>query len=300
MFEKELVDWIAGRTSNSKSTLIAIGDDACLLGPNDRGTVVTTDTLCDQVHFDATKHSLHRIGRKSVAISISDVLAMGAKPEQALLTFFLPKSLTMEQAQELFLGAESLASAQGVEIVGGDTNRYDGPLIVGSTLLGRVEPSKAWRIDGAQSDDAILVTGKLGGSILGKHLDFEPRSKWVQEVAAEHEIHAATDITDSLSLDLDYLLQKSNKGAEIHADQIPIAEDAITLSSQSGKSALEHALTDGEDFELVLCVSESIADELRCKFGDVVTRIGTVVSQSGLTLIDGDSRRTLQPKGYVH
>lgn len=300
MFEKEFVDWIASRTSQSENTLISVGDDACLLGPNNQGTVVTTDTLCDQVHFDTNIHSLDRIGRKSLAVSISDVLAMGANPQHALLTFFLPKSMTLEQAQDLFLGAEKLAKAHGVEIVGGDTNRYAGPLIVGSTVLGQVVPEKTWRVDNAQTGDSILVTGTLGGSILGKHLDFEPRTQWVQTVAANFEIHAATDVTDSLSLDLDYLTRKGQKGAEIYADQIPVAEDATKLSKESGRSPLDHALTDGEDFELLLCVSDSTATQLEKQFGDIVTQIGKIVSEPGLTLVDKDTRSVLEPRGYVH
>ena len=170
----------------------------------------------------------------------------------------------------------------------------------GSTLLGRVAPLKTWRIDGAQTGDAILVTGELGGSILGKHLDFKPRTRWVQTVAESFEIHAATDISDSLSIDLDYLARQSQQGAEIFADQIPISSDAHLLSQQSGRSPLEHALTDGEDFELLLCVSDSTASDLIQQFGDVLTRIGTVINQPGLMLVDGETRNVLQPEGYVH
>ena len=300
MFEKQFVDWIAHRTPPSKETLIAVGDDACLIAGTNDGTVVTTDTLCDQVHFDTETHSLSRIGRKCLAVSISDVLAMGAKPAQALLTFFFPKSWSLDQAQEIYLGVEALANAHGISIVGGDTNRYEGPLIVGSTVLGHVTPSKCWRIDGAKTGDVILVTGDFGGSILGKHLDFAPRTTWVQIVAQDYSVHAATDITDSLSLDLDYLLRQSQRGAEIYAEKIPISSAAQTLSKQTSKSPLEHALTDGEDFELSLCVSNETANQLVEKFSEVVTPIGVVTQSMGMVLFDGEDKTVLKPDGFVH
>lgn len=300
MFEKQFIEWISNRSATSKETLIAVGDDACLLAVSDIETVVTTDTLCDQVHFDINQHSLHRIGRKCLAVSVSDVLAMGAQPTQALLTFFFPKSLSLEDAQEIYCGAESLALTHDVQIVGGDTNRYEGPLIVGSTLFGKVSKSRCWRIDGAQIGDSILVTGELGGSIQGKHLDFVPRTDWVQDVSKNFSIHAATDISDSLSLDLDYLLKQSQKGGEIIADRIPVSAAAHRLSKQTSKSPLEHALGDGEDFELLFCVSKETAEAITHTYPNELTEIGYVTDQPGLVLVDGTQRRALKPSGYIH
>ena len=280
--------------------MIAVGDDACLLSTSEAATVVTTDTLCDQVHFDTTRHALERIGHKCLAISISDVLAMGALPTQALLTFFLPKTFTFEQAQQIFLGAESLAKRHHIEIVGGDTNRFDGPLIVGSTVLGRVAPDQVWGISSAKVGDMLLVTGDFGGSILGKHMDFEPRTAWIQEVAHEFRINAATDVSDSLSLDLAYMMTQSKLGAELNAEAIPIAKAAKELALQSGRRPLDHALTDGEDFELLLSMDPTNAADLLKQYPEMVTAIGQVVSTPGLTLISGKQRTPLKPSGYIH
>lgn len=305
MFEKEFVSWIESRKHEqdnplSSQVLVDVGDDACVLGPCEFASVVTTDTLCDQVHFDTKEHSLQRIGRKSLAVSISDILAMGARPAHALLTFFLPNSFTLSDAQQIYLGAEEVAISNGVEITGGDTNRYDGPLIVGSTLIGYVEPDRVWKIDGAQVGDSILVTGSLGGSILGRHLDFQLRTEWVQKIASKHTINASTDITDSFSLDLSYLLQQSRVGGVIDLQAVPISDAAKEISRSTNRPAFQHAMTDGEDFELLIVTSSDVADEILATESDVVTRVGTVVEETGLWLSDDGENTRIEAKGYVH
>ena len=300
MFEKEFVSWIESRNRARASVLVDVGDDACVIAPHEFASVVTTDSLCDRVHFDTREHSLERIGRKSLAVSISDILAMGARPAQAVLTFFLPRSFTLSDAQQVYLGAEEVAAANGVAITGGDTNRYDGPLIVGSTLIGYVSPERIWKIDGAKIGDSILVTGSLGGSILGRHLDFQPRTEWVQKIADKYTINAATDITDSFSLDLSYLLQQSRVGGMIDRQAVPISDAAAELSRSTERSAFERGMTDGEDFELLLVTSADIADEILTSESDVVIRVGTVVEETGLWLVDNGEKTRFEPKGYVH
>lgn len=299
MFEKEFVSWIESRNRARASVLVDVGDDACVIAPNELASVVTTDSLCDRIHFDTREHSLERIGRKSLAVSISDILAMGARPAQAVLTFFLPRSFSLSDAQQVYLGAEEVAAANGVAITGGDTNRYDGPLIVGSTLIGYVSPNRIWKIDGAKIGDSILVTGSLGGSILGRHLDFQPRTEWVQKIADKYTINAATDITDSFSLDLSYLLQQSRVGGMIDRQAVPISDAAAELSRSTERSAFERGMTDGEDFELLLVTSADIADEILTSESDVVTRVGTVVEETGLWLVDNGEKTRFEPKGYV-
>lgn len=310
MFEKEFVSWVQSRKKDADRTrprthaaetiLLDIGDDACVLAPNGLATVVTTDTLCDQVHFDTQEHALQRIGHKSVSVSISDLLAMGARPAHGVLTFFLPNTFSLEDAQQLYIGAEQVANEHGIEITGGDTNRYEGPLIVGSTLIGYIQPDRIWPVNGAQVGDSILVTGELGGSILGHHLDFQPRTEWVQRIAQDFEIHAATDISDSLSLDLSYLLQQSSVGGEIVQSEIPVSAAAEELSRSSESSALDHAMTDGEDFELIIVAAPENATQILASAPNDVSLIGKVVQQQGLWMVDNGEKKEIQPKGYIH
>lgn len=300
MFEKEFIDWVAARNKRSPGTLIGVGDDACLLAASRDSLVMTTDTLCDQVHFDCLRHSLTRIGRKCLAVNVSDILAMGARPAQALLTFVLPRDMTLDQAKEIYLGAEEIAAAHRVDIVGGDTNRHDGPLMVSASLVGYVDPQRVWRIDHAQVGDDLVVTGSLGGSILGKHLDFEPPTGWVQSIAKQVTIHAATDISDSLSMDVAYMARKSGVGIWLDGDKIPVSEAAVRLARESGRTPLDHALSDGEDFELLLSVEPAVTDQILALHPDSITRIGRVIPAPDLQIqVDGETM-IFEPKGYEH
>jgi len=149
-----------------------------------------------------------------------------------------------------------------------------------------------------------LVSGDLGGSLLGKHLDFTPRCQLAAEIASRYPIHAATDISDSLSIDLNEIALQSNLGITIHADSIPIAAAAEQRASQSGRTPLEHALYDGEDFELLLTVSSETAKEmLRDKtLSTPLTEIGYVRAESGELLITRGNKapESLPVKGFEH
>ena len=151
--------------------------------------------------------------------------------------------------------------------------------------------------------DAIVVTGELGGSILGNHLAFEPRVVESLLLRESVSIHAAVDVSDGLSTDLNRILEASGCGAELHRDSIPISSAARALAERSGVSPLEHALDDGEDFELVLTMSSADADRLLRSppFSTPLTRIGTIVNGTGIWMLENDgSRRRVTPKGYVH
>jgi len=184
---------------------LGIGDDGAILKANSRDTVWVTDTIVENVHFDLASCNLQQVGRKAMAVNLSDIAAMGASPVAALVTLVLPKSMNLDSIDQLAAGICSMSELYDVVIVGGDTNRHDGPLMVGVAISGSVDTGKAWRLDGAQKGDAILVTGKLGGSILGRHLDFLPRVELAQHIASNFIVHAATDISDSLAVDLGHL-----------------------------------------------------------------------------------------------
>ncbi len=184
-----------------------------------------------------------------------------------------------------------LAERYDLAIAGGDTNSWDGPLAISITLLGAVTPRGPLQRDGAKPGDRILVTGSFGGSILGRHLDFEPRVAEALELHARYDLHAGIDVSDGLSLDLAHVLEESRCGAVIDVDAVPIADDARRLAERlaDGSTPLDHALSDGEDFELVLAVPAEEAKRMLQEqplavpitdIGEFVGRAGSVADQS--------------------
>ncbi len=200
---------------------------------------------------------------------------------------------------------EPLAERFGVDLVGGDTNAWAGPLVISVTVLGEATERGAVGRTGARPGDAILVTGPLGGSLFaGRHLRPEPR---ITEALALHDaapIHALIDLSDGLSSDLAHILTESGGlGAELDAQAIPVHPDAHAMSQEDGRSALEHALHDGEDFELCLVVSPDDARRLLAARGGWATlhEVGRVTSTPGMRL--NTALRTIhpiEPRGFDH
>jgi thiamine-monophosphate kinase len=203
-------------------------------------------------------------------------------------------------AEEVYLGLREMSDAFDTAIVGGDTNSWDGPLVINVTLLGEATPRGPVRRRGAQAGDWLLVTGPLGGSILGKHLDFTPRVREALALHALVPLHALIDISDGLAADVAHLCQESDCGALLRAESIPISEAARQLNDN--RPPLDHALGDGEDFELVFAVAPADAKLLvqtQPIPGVILTAIGECVPQ-GLWLQEHGQRRPLPPHGYVH
>jgi thiamine-monophosphate kinase len=230
---------------------------------------------------------------------------MAGIPRAAVVAVALPRRTAVEVAQGLHAGMHILTQRFGVDLVGGDTNAWDGPLVISLTLLGEATARGAVRRAGAKPGDAILVTGPLGGSLFaGRHLRPEPR---IYEALALHKaaaIHAMIDLSDGLSSDLGHLLAESGQvGAVLDAAAIPIHPDASELSLRDGVSALDHALNDGEDFELCLAVSPADAALLMAAppAPAELYRIGVVTDTRGLQLrtLDGRSK-PIEPGGFDH
>ena len=304
--EIELVDWVLRRLPADPRLEVAPGDDAAVLRPPaGRRTVVTVDLLTEGVDFvlgpDCRPEA---VGHKALAVNLSDLAAMAARPEAVVVAVALPRHGGDAIARGLFAGLAPLAAAHGVCLAGGDTNAWDGPLVVSITALGSVPPGAAWRRDGARPGDMIVATGRFGGSLLGRHLAVEPRVSEALAIASRHRVHAAIDVSDGLALDLHRMMQASGTAAVLRADRIPIHPDAVTMSARSadGRTPLDHALADGEDFELLMAMPRAAADELvgRPPTAVPLTIIGEVVEGSGLHLDTPAGREPLAPRGFVH
>jgi thiamine-monophosphate kinase len=305
--ETEFVDWLVHRIPPDDRLEVPPGDDAAVLRPPaGRRTVVTVDMLMEGVDFilgpDCPPAA---VGHKALAVSLSDLAAMAARPEAIVVAVALPRHGGEAVGRGLHEGLAALAGEHGVVLAGGDTNAWDGPLVVSVTALGSVVPGRAWRRDGARVGDRLLVTGACGGSLLGRHLAVTPRCREALRLAERHDVHAAIDVSDGLSLDVSRLMAASGTAASLDLGAIPIHADAVAASRRDGdgRSPLDHALGDGEDFELVLAMpaaaaAAALADDT---LGVSLTDIGEVVAGAGLFARQSDgSTIPLVPHGYVH
>jgi thiamine-monophosphate kinase len=300
MDEFTFIDWIRSRTAKDRRVVVGPGDDAAVVSQSGmRPCLITTDMLLEGSCF-LREAGLRRIGRKAMAVNLSDIAAMAGLPTVAVVSVGLPRRGGLALGQEIDSGLREMAAHFDVAIVGGDTNSWDGPLVISVTLLGEPTGDGPVTRRGARPGDWLVATGAFGGSILGKHLDFMPR---VREAALLHglaDLHAMIDVSDGLAGDVQHLCQESRCGAVLWAEKVPIAAAAKQLHDE--RSPLEHALGDGEDFELVFATSPADAQRLIEKqpLADLpLTAIGEMVDE-GLWLQESGRRRPLPPMGYIH
>ncbi|MFQ5500879.1 MAG: thiamine-monophosphate kinase [Phycisphaerae bacterium] len=304
--EDNLVAWMAGRLrdrdqrSESDGVTLDIGDDMALLAPGGGAIAVTSDMLMDGVHFDTQVHDPRAIGRKALAASLSDCAAMAVRPRWVLVSLALPDAWSMEQAQTLFLGIEDLAKAFDCTIIGGDTNSWTRPLVVDVTVLAEPYPDVTpVRRDGVVAGDELFVTGRLGGSLLEHHLAFTPRVAEAYALARRlgSDLHAMMDLSDGLSTDAARMARSSGCGLVFDTDAIErvVSDTAREMSREDGRSPLDHALNDGEDFELLFASAAGALEQPE------TTRVGIAIDEPGVWLRTANGIRTpLEPVGWRH
>jgi thiamine-monophosphate kinase len=241
-----------------------------------------------------------RVGRKAMAVNLSDIAAMAGQPIAAVVSVGLPRHGGRALAEELYLGLRDVADRFDTEIVGGDTNSWGGPLVISVTVLGTPTPPGPVRRAGALPGDWLMATGAFGGSIRGRHLDFTPRVREAMALQSACGLHAMIDVSDGLAADVGHLCEESHCGAVLFAERIPIHDDALHMGDD--QSPLDHALGDGEDFELAFAVTPDDGRQLLAAqtLGEVrLSHIGEFVER-GLWLQAHGIRRELAPAGYVH
>jgi thiamine-monophosphate kinase len=300
-----LIAWIRMRSSVGGQVALGIGDDCAALRFRPGAEVlVTTDMLMDGRHFRLGEATAAEIGYKALAVNLSDIAAMAGRPVAAFVSVALPRVNAIDLAKELHEGMIPLANAFGVTLAGGDTNAWDGPLVLSVTVLGESTDRGAVRRAGARVGDSILVTGPLGGSLRGRHLRPLPRVAEALTIAAAVPIRSMIDLSDGLSSDLGHILQESGGlGASLVAGSIPIHDDAQAASTLDGRGPLDHALNDGEDFELCLTLAPLDAERLLADPppGVNLFRVGTIGGEPGLRLLlDDGTLIPLTAGGFDH
>ena len=312
--ELEFTQWLREHVPTHPRARLGLSDDAALISlAGGDEVVVTTDLLTDAVDFQVGTHSLQRIGRQALGANLSDLAAMAAKPLASFISVALPHNgaanlSPLRLAIGLYEGILPLAAEFDAPIAGGDTNTYDGPLAISVTALGQATGRGALTRSAGKPGDWLLVTGSLGGSILGHMLDFTPRVHEAIALHGSYDLHAGIDISDGLALDASRLAKESRCGAVIFTDRVPVSPDAIRLAKMDGAvdieaAALRHALSDGQDFELLLAASPEVAAEMlrnqpvKC----LLTHVGELIAEPGLWQQTGDSARSpLEELGWRH
>ncbi|MHC4916260.1 MAG: thiamine-phosphate kinase [Planctomycetota bacterium] len=304
MRELELIEYICRRGLRGAGrgrVRVGPGDDCAVLGPPRRGRelLLKTDGLVAGVHFDRRARPVE-VGYKAICRPLSDVAACGGSPVAAVVFVALNRNHSGAWARGFQRGLEKAGRLFGCPTVGGDVSGTRGPTTIATGLLGEVKRGRALLRSGARPGDRIFVTGRLGGSILGKHLRFAPRLEEGRLLSAFRGVGACIDVSDGLARDLAHVLKESGGlGAEIRAESVPVSAAARRLKGD----ALKHALSDGEDYELLFTVRPARAAALarRWKFRTRLTEIGEVLpKRGGVWLITGRGRRRLKPRGWEH
>ena len=304
--EFAFIDWIRARTKKrGKGLLLGPGDDCCLLDVSPDGRIAaTTDMLLEGTHFDLKAISAFDLGWKSVGVSLSDVAAMAMEPVALLAAVGLPDSCGRKFAEGLYRGMRALAERFNCPIAGGDVTSWRQPLtVVCVTALGKAAGCEPVLRSGARPGDVIVVTGSLGGSLLAKHVRFTPRVREAIAVARGYSPHAMMDISDGLSSDLAHICVESKVGAVLDESLIPVSSAARKMSKKDGRPPVDHALNDGEDFELLVTMSARDAARLvnDAPFETKLAVVGRIVKGGSMRIRDARGReRALKVGGYEH
>jgi thiamine-monophosphate kinase len=306
--EFDLINLITRSLPTNPSVVAGAGDDCAVLDLDlrDRWLLFKTDAVVEGIHFAAGARPEH-IGHKALGRCLSDIAAMAGTPSAAVVTIALPRTFDPKFVEAIYDGMNALARRHDVAVVGGETTTNPERLLLSVAVLGWVARGKSVLRSGAKAGDAIFVTGELGGSLAGKHLEFEPRLAEARWLAQHFPVHAMLDVSDGLAGDLRHILKASSVGAELLSSAIPISREARSAAKaeSSTKPPLLAALTDGEDFELLFTLPASKAvpllDGWKKEFpGLALSCIGKITAGQGITLRDKNGARPLTAHGYEH
>ena len=286
--EDRLLAQLLPTLSRNSSVVLGAGDDCAVVrGPRkDNLQLLKTDCIVEGIHFMAASPPV-AVGWKAMARPLSDFAAMSGLPQFALVTLIVPAEKTLDWTKKIYRGLETAARAFGVAIVGGETSNIKGPAVISVSLTGFVEKHRWVGRSGGKAKDDLFVTGRLGGSLRGKHLKFTPRIEEARWLTKHFSIHAMMDLSDGLGADLPRLARASGVGFEVDENVLP----------RNRGCTVTQALNDGEDYELLFAVSPRDSLRLRKSWAKkfphlLLTRIGRLNRKSKI-----ENRKW---RGYVH
>jgi thiamine-monophosphate kinase len=287
--EDRLLEQLLPMLPRNRGVIVGAGDDCAVVQSGKRGMLqlLKTDCLVEEIHF-TKKSRPELVGWKAMARPLSDFAAMSGLPQFALVTLIVPSHKTLGWVKQIYRGIEKAARTFEVAVVGGETSRIKGPAVISISVTGFVETKRWVGRGGAKVNDELFVTGRLGGSLRGRHLKFVPRiaeSRWLTK---NFPIHAMMDLSDGLGSDLPRLARASNLGFEVDETALPLNRGCF----------IAQAISDGEDYELLFAISpkdsRSLLSRWRKKFPDLpLTRIGRFNRKPKI-----ENRKF--PRGYVH
>jgi thiamine-monophosphate kinase len=306
--EDSIHRWLS-KQPRAKNLAGSQGHDAAVLKLAQGRPVLCVDACVEGVHFEP-QASPRAAGRKAAGRALSDLAATGAHPEALLLGLRAPADVEESRLRAMLRGVGAMGLEHGAPLVGGDTTCAPGPLSLTVTALGRLPGTgKPPGRDRARAGQVVVVTGALGGSLLGRHLKVRPRlqeSRWLWDLGAT----AMMDVSDGLLLDMERLARASGVAIDLH--RVPIHSHAKRMARQTGKTPLEHAMTDGEDYELIACLPKSAVKRLlaespgTCPGLTILGRVrrgkGVHWSPQDLSGVSrpGDRFTAFERKGWLH
>jgi len=315
-----LIERIAARASRNAGVNIGIGDDAAAIEPTaGLVTLITTDMLVEGVHFDLAFSDPVTLGRKALAVNLSDIAAMGGMPRHFLLSLAVPRHISVEFLDRFVGGMLEMGERFGVSLIGGDTSSSQQGVIISVTVIGEQSPDLVVSRRGARPGDLICVTGTLGDSALGlsllqrglcegaaisRHLDPTPRVREGIKLAEARIPSAMIDISDGLLADLGHILDLSGGGARLFLDRLPLSADYLERYSAAREDIYSLPLSGGEDYELLFTAPPGQIATLQAelmKIGSGCTVIGEITVAAGLSLLTASGTEyTPAERGYNH